>query len=34
MDEWIESLPPITDQDRHEMDRIMEDMHDENGLPK
>ncbi len=34
MDEWITSLPPLTDEDRREMDRIMGDMYDENGLPK
>jgi hypothetical protein len=34
MDEWIASLPPLTDEDRREMDRMMEEMYDENGLPK
>jgi hypothetical protein len=34
MDEWIASLPLITDEERHEMDRLMDDMYDENGLPK
>ena len=34
MDAWIASLPPLTDEDRREMDRVMEEMYDENGLPK
>ena len=32
--EWLDSLPPITDEDRAEIQRIMYDMYDENGLPK
>lgn len=32
--EWLASLPPVTDEDRAEINRIMEDMYDEDGLPK
>ena len=32
--EWLASLPPVTDEDRAEINRIMEDMYDEYGLPK
>jgi hypothetical protein len=31
--EWLASLPPLTDEDRAEIDRIMKDMYDEDGLP-
>jgi len=32
--EWLASLTPVTDEDRAEIDRIMQDMYDEWGLPK
>jgi hypothetical protein len=32
--EWLDSLPPVTDEDRAEIQRIMDDMYDEDGLPK
>jgi hypothetical protein len=32
--EWIASLPPMNDEDRREVDRAMEEMYDENGLPR
>jgi hypothetical protein len=32
--EWLDSLPPVTDEDRAEIRRIMDDMYDEDGLPK
>lgn len=34
MDEWIASLPSITDEDRRAIDTAMEEMHDEDGLPR
>jgi len=32
--EWLASLPPVTDEDKAEIARIMQDMYDEDGLPK
>ena len=34
MDAWIASLPALTEEEFREMDRVMEDMYDEHGLPK
>jgi hypothetical protein len=34
MKEWLASLPPISEGDRREIDRTMQDMYDENGLPR
>lgn len=34
MKEWIASLPSISEEDRREIDSAMEDMYDENGLPR
>jgi hypothetical protein len=34
MAEWIAALPPLTDEDRKAIDRAMEEMYDENGLPR
>jgi len=32
--EWVDGLPPLTDADRRAIDQAMEDMYDENGLPR
>jgi hypothetical protein len=34
INEWLGTLPPVTDEDRAEIQRIMDDMYDEDGLPK
>ncbi len=34
MDEWIASLPSITDEDRRAIDTATEEMYDEDGLPR
>jgi hypothetical protein len=34
MRELIAALPPLSDEDKADMDRIMEEMYDENGLPR
>ncbi len=34
MTEWLASLPPISEEDRREIDRAMEEMYDESGLPQ
>ena len=34
MRSWLASLPPISAEDSREMDRIMEEMYDEKGLPR
>jgi hypothetical protein len=31
---WLADLPKFTDEDRAEVQRIMDDMYDESGLPK
>jgi hypothetical protein len=32
--QWLASLPPVTEEDRAEINRIIEDMYDEDGLPR
>jgi hypothetical protein len=34
MSEWIATLPPLSDEDREAIDRAMEEMYDEDGLPR
>jgi hypothetical protein len=34
MAKWLASLPPITDEGRREIDRMMEEMYDDDGLPR
>jgi hypothetical protein len=34
MQEWIASLPPVSEEASREIDRMMEDMYDEDGLPR
>lgn len=31
---WLDGLPPITDADRRTIDQAMDEMYDENGLPR
>jgi hypothetical protein len=34
LEDWLATLPPVTEEDRREIDRAMQEMYDETGLPK
>lgn len=34
LEEWLAGLPPVSEKDRREIDHVMDEMYDDNGLPR